>query len=496
MKSNPFGRDPRETRELSEMDVVDIIKSNDPYIEILHLGSDDHSIHHTHATLEALRGNTSVHHLNLKMDKTFTQQEDIETLVSALSESSIQEIDIMDASSATITTLFQCLTAAAAAAVQATNKIQSIWLWDPVTDMQAADAIAAFLASAVVSSNCNNLTAFAFRVNTTTTTTPGDQSTTAMMILRQILTGVLHSHTIETLDIFCCHLGVEDIEVIGQVLSTYQHLKTLKVSPTGIGSLGALTDALRQSEYSLHTLGVDHGEDATPAERLHFATSLPIACPMLSSLTCTLKDVEDDIIFQENFVQALLLMMMSLPELTEFIVDTKDCRSYVSRLTPVFSKVERLDLQASDCDIYVLESLVGCTNLRRLKLYIPEMEPLLPLLRSTLLTLTNLEHLDLQCDIFTNDEEKQTELELSLLDTLKKMKNLVSFEPNEDMLSPDLRSEIQFDCMLRSINRDGKLLRSPPGLFPHVLEKLATHRWYNIMYHVVSERQDVLIRPY
>eukprot|EP00545_Synedropsis_sp_CCMP1620_P002718 CAMPEP_0119007574 /NCGR_PEP_ID=MMETSP1176-20130426/3104_1 /TAXON_ID=265551 /ORGANISM="Synedropsis recta cf, Strain CCMP1620" /LENGTH=487 /DNA_ID=CAMNT_0006959753 /DNA_START=166 /DNA_END=1626 /DNA_ORIENTATION=- len=453
---NPLFPDPREERKLSDDEVRETLRNNDPYIDILDVGC-GHSAEHIDAIIEAMAGNKRVKHVNLGLFGDISLEQ-LKRLVPVLPES----LDILwdDPSSQKCVEFLKFLsdqhTTIKSLGVSS-SEIRSIGL---------ARAVASFLESAI------HLKDFSFNAR-------------REIIAERILDGVLSSN-IENLS-----MGSVSIDSVTVFSSKYLPLRELTlVLHDDVSTLRILGGALEYSQQcTLTHLDLSIFSSWSVDEELReFAALLPRACPMLTTLSL---GVSTGGVMRDRILAAFAQMCLELPHLRNLTLDF-DCVTVTpSHMRPVFSQLDRLHLSdlmnapsiASDC-------FVGCQNLQSLKLdFLDSSASLLPFLETSLPTLTGLKELSFDSLDFSPAVETALLRAVRDLDCLES----VTLPVQCPGIRPVVANEIYYLCMLRSVGGDDTLLNFPLGLYPQVIVKLTQLRWINLVHHLVSEKHNELL---
>mmetsp|Transcript_25590 Transcript_25590/g.28262 ORF Transcript_25590/g.28262 Transcript_25590/m.28262 type:complete len:167 (+) Transcript_25590:204-704(+) len=102
---------------------------------------------------------------------------------------------------------------------------------------------------------------------------------------------------------------------------------------------------------------------------------------------------------------------------------------------------------------------------------------------------------------YSDSTNHSIDQQLVLLSMIKKMPTLcdIILPLQMDKKSTWFENQIHFECMLHLINEKKLLLccneeQPPVSLLPFILSKLNRGCWFNVMYYIIQEKNDILIR--
>jgi hypothetical protein len=473
---------------LSNAEVLDIISRNDDCIQVLNLdiveGQEEcRSFHHITQTIRALRGNTSVVHINLQLNGFSLEL--INELSISLTLSSICDIDILPCSENLSAYFFQCLQERYTCIKEKNDdketKIQSIYVAQ-LNDLNHAESLASFLVS------CHeHVRDLALRNYT---------NESLQIVIRAL---VERTNGIESLSLpkIC---GIDVIQVY-QMLAKCPCLKSLELCIGGGDSNSNILPTFHCcGRLSLKSLSINMSYIKV-SSRINFFNSLPLLCPELSSLHLEFEGISDiDTLFWGDVTVGRALA--DLHHLNELSIEYMHLKAdFFITCRPILQNIHYLKLNSygnhglDNISSVVSKVLKASPNLKHLSIRITNETEFHQYLQIIQEMMPNLEALTI-CDLHFLPGKQ--ELELKLLRSLKSKSHLVNVDyPDvETKIALSIHREIEFDCMLRFLNRqDGFLFltsQTTLQLFPFLCEKLIRHSWIDVIYYILLQNQQIL----
>jgi hypothetical protein len=480
--------DEHTKKVFSDAEVLEVLARNDDSLQVLNLkigvGQDEfRTLQHISKTIQALRGNTSVAHINLQLNGFSLDL--INELTVSLIESSIRDIDILPCLENLSSYFFECLKErliyTRESREEKATRIQSIYVAQ-LSELCHAKSFASFLGSC--SEQVQDL---ALR----------NYSNDSLQVVIRAL--VERSSGVESISL--PNLCGIDVVKIYAMLAKCSNLRSLELCVGGSDTISNILPTIDCcGRLHLKSLAIDMSY-IDVSTRITFFNSLPQLCPDLSSLHLEFEGNSDaDNVFWTDITVGQGLA--DLHHLTELSIESMYiCSDIVTSCRLTLQSLNYLHLKTYGSHRFenffsvIIALLKECQNLKHLTISITNEAEFYRFFQVIQEIMPNLKALTI-CDLdFLPGKQ---ELELKLLQSLKCKSHLihVDFPDIESKITLRIHREIEFDCMLRYLNDNGDLLfiTSPTTLrlFPFLCEKLIRSSWIDVIYFILQQNQEIL----